>query len=639
MGIAGLVGASGDIRRSLAALIPPVHSGAAENVSLWELPGCSLGICGDAIHAFCAEQPECLLLLEGRIHDRSGLLQKLDIPSRPILDADLMLKAYLRFGEDLAAHVTGEFSFAVWDTSHRRLILGCDAIGARAMYYWHNGSTLRFAPEVHGLLACPEVAIAPDDTQAALWLMRCPGLGERTLFKDIQRVPAGHVLIVEDGRLRLHRYWQPENVAPLHLADAREYAMGLLHHMQQAVECRIPAGESVGMQLSGGLDSSTVTALAGKSLARQGRRATAFTAVPVNAVGAWLSSERFADERLHAASVIERYPNLDHVLVPNNAVPLFQALDSYSDARLTPIINPLNSPWLLGIDKEAQRRGIRILLRATAGNLTASYRSDPYVLAGMLTSGRLFDWCRLVIQRNKYGFSLKQSLDASLRFSPMRRWFHAWRRQASRTDALRMPSQSIFATSAIHAGFLQEQNLPLQLLHDTYDQLTNSRLDRLQGFARLDRSISFAGSMRSSGIELTDPMSDRRLVEYCLSVPDEVFSRNGCPRSLIRDAMEGGLPDLVRNEYRRGKQAADAASMLAENRAEIADEVCRMASSDLANRYLDMPALIQLIAGWPSGDWPNATAKQHYEQKLMRGVSFGRFIRRMEDGSLYSSFR
>lgn len=639
MAITGLLGASSGISQSLAALkLRP-----EDPLQSWEFSAGSIGICGDASFASSGlDQPGLLLLLQGTIHDRPALLDKLSLPGTSSLgaafsDTDLLLHAYLRYREEFPRHIVGEYSFALWDAQHRRLMLGRDPLGMQGMYYWQSGGVFRFASEIVGLLACPEIPIEPDDNQAAQWLTMNPDLGDGTLYKGIRRVPAGHVLVFEDGKLRLNRYWRPEDMAELRCADHREYAEGLLHLMQESVRCRILPGKTIGTHLSGGLDSSTVTALVAEILAKEGRRATAFTAVPANSIDQWLPAQKFGDERLHAASVAELYPNLDHVLVLNNAMPLLEAMDFYSFDCHSPILNVFNAPWLVGIGMEAQRRGIHTLMRAAFGNLAASY-DGSYVLVELLGRGRIFDWLLLIAQRRNFGFGVRQSLGLSLKYGPMR---GSIRQSIARTlhldRSLAQPSHGLFSVSPIRPSFFKSSGLSSILVSNPTIPQKNSRLARLQAISRIDSSAVIAGAKRRFGYDFVDPMCDRRLFEYCLSLPEEAFCRGGRPRALIRDAMEGRLPSMVRDELRRGRQAADAAALMADNREQIVAEIKRIQRSDLANTYLDMPAMGKLVDDWPNGGWPNAAIKQTYESKLLRAVSFGRFIRSMEDGTLLAS--
>jgi hypothetical protein len=201
------------------------------------------------------------------------------------------------------------------------------------------------------------------------------------------------------------------------------------------------------------------------------------------------------------------------------------------------------------------------------------------------------------------------------------------------------PSLGLFSDSPIRPGFFKSSGLSPKLVSSTTVPQKNSRLARLQAISRIDSAAVIAGAKRRFGYDFVDPMGDRRLFEYCLSLPEEAFCRGGRPRSLIRDAMENRLPSMVRDELRRGRQAADAAALMEDNRKQIVAEIGRIQRSDLANKYLDMPAMGKLIDDWPNGGWPNAAIKETYEGKLLRAVSFGRFIRRMEDGTLQASIR
>lgn len=133
---------------------------------------------------------------------------------------------------------------------------------------------------------------------------------------------------------------------------------------------------------------------------------------------------------------------------------------------------------------------------------------------------------------------------------------------------------------------------------------------------------------------MTDPTMDRRVMEYCLSVPLEHFCEKGVPRSLIRNAMAGLLPEQVRTERRRGLQAADFAVHFRAERQEALDELVRMRRVDMAARALDLPAIEDMM------HWSESRIAEYsspiYWAKLLRALSLGRFLRRMEDGTLFS---
>jgi asparagine synthase (glutamine-hydrolysing) len=140
---------------------------------------------------------------------------------------------------------------------------------------------------------------------------------------------------------------------------------------------------------------------------------------------------------------------------------------------------------------------------------------------------------------------------------------------------------------------------------------------------------------RVCGIEYNDPTSDKRVMEFCFSVPEEFYCMGGDTRSLIRAAMAGLLPDLVLNERRGGLQSADFIYHLAAEKNEIAAELERMRQSDLISRAMDLPSLQQLVDDWPA-DPSGIENSPDYGIRLSRAVSFGRFVRRIEDGTLFN---
>jgi len=131
-----------------------------------------------------------------------------------------------------------------------------------------------------------------------------------------------------------------------------------------------------------------------------------------------------------------------------------------------------------------------------------------------------------------------------------------------------------------------------------------------------------------------DPTGDRLVMEFCLSVPEEHYRANGRSRALIKDAMAGMLPPKVLEERRRGRQSADILFHLTREKAQIEAELKRLKQVDLAVRCLNLPLLESRLGTWPS---PPYGCPEHvkYGNLLMRAISVGRFIRRLEEGTLF----
>ena len=179
-------------------------------------------------------------------------------------DTEVLLQLYAFDGERCLERLNGDFAFAIWDAAERRLMLARDRMGVRPLFYAEHKGTLYFASEVKALLTVPGIEAELDpvalDQIFTLWAPIAP----RTAFRDISELEPGQLLIREGGRNRLRSYWS------LDYPDAGEHGLNAeidrseeLHALlTDAVRLRMRADVPVGSYLSGGLDSSLITALA-----------------------------------------------------------------------------------------------------------------------------------------------------------------------------------------------------------------------------------------------------------------------------------------------------------------------------------------------------------------------------------------
>ena len=128
-------------------------------------------------------------------------------------------------------------------------------------------------------------------------------------------------------------------------------------------------------------------------------------------------------------------------------------------------------------------------------------------------------------------------------------------------------------------------------------------------------------------------MADRRLVEFCLSVPTDEYLHDGVPRALAREALAERLPHAVLAESRVGYQAADWHEGLTAAPGEGAAELERLAVCPPAARALNIEKMRRLTENWPSGEWESSEIASHYRLALLRGISAGHFLRKTSGGN------
>jgi asparagine synthase (glutamine-hydrolysing) len=156
----------------------------------------------------------------------------------------------------------GDFAFALWDAAEQQLFCARDPIGVRQLFYRLDQSTFSCATEAHALRHAPGDSFLPNALQIALFIAEEYRVAGPSLYQGIDALPPAHFLLVTASRMRLERYWAPEDVPALPERDQEALAQELRDALREAVRCRLGTSRSVGTDVSGGLDSSSVAATA-----------------------------------------------------------------------------------------------------------------------------------------------------------------------------------------------------------------------------------------------------------------------------------------------------------------------------------------------------------------------------------------
>lgn len=181
-------------------------------------------------------------------------------------DTEVLLRLYEEEGERCVDRLNGQWAFAIWDAKKRTLFLSRDRFGVRPLYYTQTADTFWFASEIKALLTCAEVECALDlvglDQIFTFWVTVPP----RTAFRGINQLPPGHSMVIQDGRVVVSPYWsfQPAPSANDGGGSEEQLAEELLALLFDATKIRLRSDVPVGTYLSGGIDSTIITALSRK---------------------------------------------------------------------------------------------------------------------------------------------------------------------------------------------------------------------------------------------------------------------------------------------------------------------------------------------------------------------------------------
>jgi asparagine synthase (glutamine-hydrolysing) len=325
-----------------------------------------------------------------------------------------------------------------------------------------------------------------------------------------------------------------------------------------------------------------------------------------------------------AAATARLYPNIEHVVIPNSGESPIKWLDRYFLYQQSPQSNLANAVWGQAIHKAAAEAGANIIFKGSAGNLSISYAGLEW-LAYLWSRGRLIRLFRVASSLAREGTPLRTIAARTFGpFIPAPLWYAIRRAQGK--------AEGIMSFSALNRDRLVEvQRKSAQRAHDLADRPRRDPLEnRLWALTSEDGGNAIKGVLAECGLSVRDPTSDRRVVEFCLSVPPEEFVRGGVPRSLARRAFADRLPAEVADFRGRGYQSADWHEALNAARDEIADEVQNIMRCDAAAETLEFGWLRKCLDEWPSGGWHREDVLLKYRLGLLRGVSAGHFIRKVK---------
>jgi len=478
---------------------------------------------------------------------------------------------------DAPKHLIGAFAYVLWDAGARRLIAVRDPIGVRPLFVHIGPRGVVFASTVPAVLSAPFVPDDLNERRIAQYLARSPGDPASTFYRSVERVRPGHWICAQaDGTVRHGRHWSIHDIPP-HAETSDESAIERFREIfTEAVRCRLD--DRTGVMLSGGLDSSSVAAVA--------RQETAHPLQTFSAVFPDVPEEHRAliDETEYVDAMAE-LPGIDAHRVSMSDVSPAADLDRIV-ATLGRPPSILNSYLYRSIHAAAQREGVHVLLDGAEGDDTVSHgygwlcelaahdRWDqfateafaaaerhnspdaatrafwrfgaPYVGATAETS-----WLRALGRARRAGQAMNLSAARVLWRSVIRPRLpepidRAWSQIRGDGEASTLSlvhpdlAHHVAATSAPGAGANGSVVIP------TTDREAHSQTFSRENdiMALILEEVDHLSAL--SGIEHRRPFCDIRLIEYCVALPGHLKRSNGWDRYVLRRAMRGVLPNAIR---------------------------------------------------------------------------------------------
>ncbi|MFJ9327510.1 asparagine synthase (glutamine-hydrolyzing) [Streptomyces sp. NPDC101230] len=437
-------------------------------------------------------------------------------------DTEVVLHAYLEWGEDFTEHLNGMYAFALWDARTEELLLVRDRLGIKPLYYWPlPGGGVLFGSEPKAILAHPSVRPAIDSEGFAelLSFTKTPG---HAVYKGMYELRPGHTLKVGRGGNTLRRYWAVESHEH---TDDLETTVGRVRELLEDIVARqLVADVPVGTLLSGGLDSSIITALAA-------RRRTALGAPPIRSFA--LDFDRHGDDfraddwrgtpDAPFAELLARHAGSDHQVVTLSPGQLLaqDAREAIMRARDLPFDLGDGDTSLYLLFQEVRRHCTVALSGEAADEVFGGYRwfNHPDTL-----TADTFPWLAPPFGTGISGPGSgpgESLIDPALLTKIDLQGYRAQRYHEALAEVPRLAGESAADRRMREIGYLHlTRFLPWML----------DRKDR---------------ASMAVGLEVRVPFCDHRLVEYVFNTPWAMKSFDGREKSLLRAATRDLLPPEI----------------------------------------------------------------------------------------------
>ncbi len=554
-----------------------------------------------------------------RLDNRADLIERLEIAEAAkdgYTDGDLILAAYEKWGERCVEFLLGDFAFAVWDELRRRLVCSRDHMGLCPFFYYSDARRFIFASEPKAIVAVSTVARrANRDKLATLAFPAArPLFWDQSWFEGVTALPAATNLILDQQGIRKRSYWEPQvTISHSHKSD-QQILEDFRDLMFEVVAARVRSNGPVAAMLSGGLDSSAIVGVAARVLEARNQELHALAAVLPDDEDPLLTDERhFIDQFREQPNVIINY-------VTARGRGPFDNLEELVWSYDAPNITSRHYLYSTFADT-AQDLGARTILDGSGGELGPTFHGEGYYPELLLQ----FRWPTLVrelLWRKKVrGDPIWRSFKSDVTYPllPTALLDRLRPRPLEDIDFERQqPLQLQFAERQL-AHVLPQVRVSSRAAVRVLPNHTRVQLQRLRTVQQKPFSPGFVGYAQ---VDLRYPFMDKRLLEFCLSVPGRLKVRNGHNRYLIRAGLDKLLPSEIKCRLDKKPFSPDYFRRYNAQRRQVQELLEDIRPNDPIREIVDV-ARIKALAALPVADDERGTFA---ESVALTGVPIGVYL-------------
>lgn len=472
-------------------------------------------------------------------------------------DTEVIVHLYEQYGEAFVDHLNGQFAIGLWDRRLKRLVLARDRVGIRPLFYTNSGGRLLFASEIKALFRLPEVARRLDPVALAQIFSVWSTLGDRTAFDGVKSLPPGHTMVVDSAGIRIQRYWDWSFAAPGDpVPSERECAAELKELLINCLRLQLRADVPVGAYLSGGLDSSVIT-----SLIRN------HTDTPLRSFSLTFEDAEF-DESAYQRSLA------DHLGTEHSSLRVSRSDIATAFPRViwhteSPVVRTAPTPLML-LSEHVRQSGYKVVL-------TGEGADEVFGGYDLFKEAKIRRFMARSPQSSWRGRILER-LYPYLKNSPVSGSALAQRFFAEGIEHLNEPwfaHHTRIRTTRRTLQFMRPEVQDQVASWDPYQALRDlmpADSDRWSPMGRdqyIEAHTLMSGYLLSSqgdrvamanSVEGRVPFLDHRLIEFANRLPPSYKLNGLTEKYLLKRAVKGEVPELIRERTKQPYRAPDSAS-------------------------------------------------------------------------------
>lgn len=485
------------------------------------------------------------IVADVRLDNRDELIRNLCCSDTKTSDTELILHTYIKYQENCLQHLIGAFTFIIWDERSKFFFCARDQMGVRPFHYYFKNKTFVACSIAKGITSFPDTDLSINDRFIKNTFLVSKLGTEETFHKYIKVLLPAHYLTLQDGNIKIHKYWELDTTKQIYFKNPEDYILGFQEKIFEAVKCRLRGTKNIGLELSGGLDSSGIAVIASQLLKENKTKLHAFTyAMKPEHKGKYYP---YDDESVFFEAVCKKAGIINKTKIINSNLNDIHQENDLS-LWLYEGINFVDSLYLDTLRQNAQASNVNILLSGFLGDALVTSFAEEYYLE-YLEEGKVRSYVKTFLTNKR---KIPELIQFGILWS-ISKWNTKLANSIYRQTQLigkKIPYKKLekyflspsFVKQHPHLNLKNHVQKKLINLNFSLREVQKKQIEHKAIHQRM-ASENTTGLYRR--MQTRYPLGDIRLLQYVLSLPAHQKRNNQHNRLIFRRSLANLLPDNI----------------------------------------------------------------------------------------------